>query len=162
METLKLYHVSDKYISFLKSRDSRVQHNKNKSRPYVGVVLYVGAYRYFVPMESPKPNHKNIRAGVHIMRIENGAMGILGFNNMIPVNDDALIPFNIDTDIKDDQYAELLRRQVSFINRRKADVLNHATKTYYSAVSGKNRFLSSVCCDFKKLERACDRYDPNR
>lgn len=162
METLKLYYVSDKYISFLKTVDSRVQHNKNRHRPYVGVVLYVGAYRYFVPMESPKPNHKNIKAGIHIMRIENGAMGILGFNNMIPVKDTALVSFDIDRDVKDERYAELLRRQISHINRRKADVLDHATKTYYGAVSGKNRFLLSVCCNFKKLERACDRYDPNR
>ena len=42
MEQLKLYRISDRYIRFLKSRDHRVQDNKNRSRPYVGVVLLVG------------------------------------------------------------------------------------------------------------------------
>lgn len=162
METLRLYHVTEKYINYLQIRDSRVPHNKGQRRPYVGVVLYVGSYKYFVPMESPKPNHKNIKSGVHIMRIDGGTLGLLGFNNMIPVPDVALIEFDVDSDTNDVNYAELLKRQVSFINRTKSDVLDHASKTYYRAVSGRNAFLSSICCNFKKLERACDRFDPLR
>lgn len=160
MESLKLYRISDKYIRFLKSRDIRVQDNKDRRRPYVGVVLYVGDHRYFVPMESPKPNHTRIKPGRHIMKIDNGKLGLLGFNNMIPVHDAALISFDIDTET-DVQYAELLRRQISFINRSKADVLNHASQTYFSVVHKKNAFLLKICCDFKKLEHACKQYDPN-
>lgn len=160
METLRIYRISDRYIRYLKTRDDRVQDNKGRRRPYVGVVLYVGQYRYFVPMESPKPNHKKIKPGYHIMRIDDGRLGLLGFNNMIPVCDDALIDFDINAE-PDSQYAELLRRQVSFLNRNKADVLNHASKTYYSVVNKRNAFLLKICCDFKKLEWACSRYDPN-
>ena len=161
MEPLKLYRVSDRYIRFLKSRDSRVQDNKERRRPYVGVVLFVSNYRYFVPMESPKPNHDRIKPGYHIMKLEDGKLGLLGFNNMIPIHDDALIAFNID-DEPDEKYAELLRRQVSFINRHKADVLSHASKTYYSVVKKQIPFMLKICCDFKKLEAACSQYDPNR
>lgn len=160
MENLKLYRVDDKYIRFLKGSDNRVQNNKNKRRPYVGVVLLVGDYRYFVPMESPKPNHANIKSGKHIMKLDNGRLGLLGFNNMIPVNDSALISFDIDQE-EDEKYAELLRRQISYINRRKADILDSASKTYFKATNGNNEFLSKICCDFKKLERACKRYNPN-
>lgn len=160
MESLRLYRISDKYIRFLKSRDPRVQDNKDRRRPYVGVVLYVGDHRYFVPMESPKPNHANIKPGRHIMKIDNGKLGLLGFNNMIPVHDAALIAFDIDRE-PNAQYAELLRRQVSYINRNKADILNHASQTYYSVVHKNNKFLLKICCDFKKLEYACKQYDPN-
>lgn len=160
MESLKLYRISDKYIRFLKGCDSRVQDNKNRRRPYVGVVLLVGTYRYFVPMESPKPNHSKIKAGHHIMKLDDGKYGLLGFNNMIPVCDSALIEFNID-DEPDGKYAELLRRQISYINRHKADVLDHASKTYYSVVTKQTAFMLKICCDFKKLERACSRYDPD-
>ena len=52
MEPLRIYRIDDKYIRFMKSRDYRVQDNKNRRRPYVGIVLYVGDFRYFVPMES--------------------------------------------------------------------------------------------------------------
>ena len=120
METLKLYRVSDKYIRFLKGLDSRVQDNKDRRRPYVGVVLYVGEFRYFVPMESPKPNHANVKSGRHLMKLDNGKLGLLGFNNMIPIHESALIQFNID-DEPDVKYAEVLRRQVAVIKRNKAD-----------------------------------------
>lgn len=160
MENLRLYRIDDKYIRYLKGSDSRVQNNKNKRRPYVGIVLIVSDYHYFVPMESPKPNHANIKAGKHIMKLDNGRLGLLGFNNMIPVHDSALISFDINQE-KDQKYAELLRRQISYINRRKADILDSASKTYFKATKGNNEFLSKICCDFKKLENACAHYDPN-
>lgn len=161
MEPLKIYRIEDKYIWFLHSRDSRVQFNKGARRPYVGIVLRVGGYQYFVPMESPKPNHVKIKPGRHIMKLDNGKLGLLGFNNMIPVHSAALIEFDIDTE-PDKKYAELLRRQVSFINRHKADVLSHASDTYFNVVSKNNVFLLRICCDFQKLEKACDKYDPAR
>lgn len=161
MESLKIYRLDDKYVHYLRLKDSRVQDNKGRRRPYVGVVMYVGDYRYFVPMESPKPNHARIKSGHHIMKLDNGALGLLGFNNMVPVPDTALISFDIDAE-SDAKYAELLRRQAAYINRNKADVLQHASTTYYQVVNKKNAFLLKICCDFKKLERACSRYDPNR
>lgn len=161
MERLRIYRVEDKYIRFLKSRDYKVQDNKDKRRPYVGVVLYVGSFKYFVPMESPKPNHKNIKPGKHIMKLSGGQYGLLGFNNMIPVPDSALITFDIN-DIADKQYADLLNRQASFINRNKAEVYDHASATYFAVTNKENAFLQGICCDFKKLEKACSQYDPNR
>jgi protein AbiQ len=161
MESLKIYKVQDKYIRYLSTVDHRVQYNKGAHRPYVGIVLTVGSYRYFVPMESPKPNHKKLKPAVHIMPLDGGNYGQLGFNNMIPIRSDALIPFDIDSE-PNPQYAELLRRQASYINRHKADVFNRASKTYFRATTAtEENFFKSVCCDFKKLERACDRYDPN-
>ena len=161
MESLRIYRVSDKYVAFLRSRDYRVQHNKNASRPYVGIVLRVGEFKYFVPMESPKPNHQNIKAGPHILKMDKGRLGLLGFNNMIPIRDEALICFNI-AEVDDQAYAELLRKQVYFCNRNKTEIFNKASRTYYEVVNKENTFLERICCDYKKLERACRQYDPNR
>ncbi len=158
MESLKFYKVKDQYVNYLKAVDNRVQNNKAQRRPYVGVVLSVGKYRYFVPMESPKPNHKNIKGGYHIMKLDEGRLGILGFNNMIPVCEDSLIKFNIDNE-RDEKYSRLLKEQLNFINRNKKSVYDHASKTYYSRVNNKSEFLRKICCDFKELERACDKYN---
>ena len=140
MENLRLYRVEEKYIRFLRSRDEKVQDNKNRRRPYVGVVLYVSKYQYFVPMESPKPNHAKMKSGKHFMRIDGGKLGILGFNNMIPIHNSALINFDINEE-SDKKYAELLKHQIVWINKHKADVLDHASKTYYAA-SKNNAFLA--------------------
>lgn len=157
METLRIYRISDQYVNYLHKKDNRVQLNKNAKRPYVGVVFNFGGFKYFVPMESPKPNHANIKPGKHIIKLDGGKYGLLGFNNMIPVHKDALIAFDINAE-PDVKYRELLKRQVSICNRIKADVLDHAQATYFDVVNGKNKFLMGISCDFKKLEGACKAY----
>ena len=111
MENLKIYKIEDKYIRYLHGVDKKVQYNKDAKRPYVGVVFTFGGFKYFVPMESPKPNHANIKSGKHILRLKNGEYGILGFNNMIPVHKDALISFDISKE-HDVKYRNLLKNQI--------------------------------------------------
>ena len=158
MNSLRIYKISDKYIRYLNGVDSKVQYNKNAKRPYVGIVFSFAGNDYFVPMESPKPNHAKIKPGKHILRIKNGDYGLLGFNNMIPVHKDALIEFDINKE-NDTKYRNLLLHQVKYCNRMKADILNHAQMTYFDVVSNRNKFLVSISCDFKKLERACKNYN---
>ena len=112
---------------------------------------------YFAPLESPKPNHKKMKAGKHFLRIDGGRYGIIGFNNMIPVQKDALIELDINNE-PDPKYKELLKRQISQCNKMKADILNHAQMTYFDVAEKKNKFLMSISCDFKKLELACKAY----
>lgn len=157
MEALRLYRISDHYIRYLNGRDTKVQYNKGARRPYVGVVFSFGGYKYFVPMESPKPNHTNIKSGKHILKLDGGKYGLLGFNNMVPVHKDALIEFDINAE-PDEKYRELLKRQAVICNRMKADILNHAQMTYFDVVNNKNKFLVGISCDFKKLESACKMY----
>lgn len=161
MDQLKIYRITEHYVRFLHSIDHRVQYNKGMRRPYVGIVLIVGSYRYFVPMESPKEEHKKLRPSVHIMPLENGRYGLLGFNNMIPVPPEAVSVLDIDAE-QNRQYADLLRRQASFINRHKADVYERAQKTYFRATTkNQDNFFRKICCDFKRLERVSSQYDPN-
>lgn len=156
MEELKIYRVSDEYIEYLQKTDARVQNNKDRRRPYVGVVLYVGEYKYFVPMESPKPNHKNIKNGKHLFKIEGGTLGMLGFNNMIPVRDSEIT--QVYAEQEEEKYGNLIRRQIASCNRSKSEIHDKAGRTYYDVVSGKNQFLVRISCDFKRLEQACNEY----
>lgn len=158
MKNLRIYKVDSKYINYLHSKDDKVQYNKGARRPYVGIVFEFGGFQYFVPMESPKPNHANIKPGKHIMLLNDGIYGLLGFNNMIPVHKDALIDFDISAE-PDEKYRNLLERQALICNRKKADILDHAQKTYFDVVNEKNKFLMSISCDFKKLELACKTYN---
>lgn len=160
MERLRIYKIQDKYVRYLNSKDNKVQYNKGAKRPYVGVVFAFAGYQYFVPMESPKPNHVNIKPGKHILKLDGGKYGMLGFNNMIPVHKDALIEYDINSE-KDLKYKALLQRQATICNRMKADILNHAQMTYFAVIKEENKFLMSISCDFKTLEQACKKYNPN-
>lgn len=114
MKNLRIYRITDHYIRYLNSRDNKVQYNKGARRPYVGVVFDFGGFKYFAPLESPKENHINIKPGKHILKLDGGRYGLIGFNNMLPVHKDALIEFDIAAE-KDEKYRRLLERQVSCI-----------------------------------------------
>ncbi len=94
------------------------------------------------------------------MKLDGGKYGMPGFNNMVPVHKDALIEFDINAE-KEEKYRELLKRQATLCNKQKADILNHAQATYFDVVNGKNKFLVTISCDFKKLEAACKSYNIN-
>lgn len=159
MEDLKIYRISDRYIRYMHSHDSRVQYNKKQRRPYVGVVLRVNRYQYFVPMESPRPNHVNLKAGHHIFKLSGGKLGILGFNNMLPVPECALSIVDINAEA-DPQYKSLLQHQSRVIHNSTAAILQRAIRTYSDVINQKSSFLCGISCDFNALERACDAYQP--
>lgn len=138
-----------------------MQDNKNKRRPYVGIVLRVGRFQYFVPMESPKPSHATMKNGKHFLRLDEGRMGILGFNNMIPVHQDALISFDILAE-PDTQYRNLLIKQAELCNKLRAEIFSRASRTYYDVANHKNKFLERISCDFLVLEKACLEYRPKK
>ncbi len=55
---LNLYSISDKYIKYLRQFDDKIYDNKeeirNHERKYLGVVLTVNEFNYYIPMSSPK------------------------------------------------------------------------------------------------------------
>ena len=157
MEKLRIYRIMDGFIEFLHKQDRRVQYNKGERRPYLGVVLEMGEHKYFVPMESPKPNHARMKNGVHIMRIDGGKYGILGFNNMVPSKDFFLVPFDISEE-PDEQYRNLLWNQLEYCNKHKEEIFDHARKTYEGVTEKHIPFLMKICCDFKLLEREYVKY----
>lgn len=58
MEEFKLYSVFDEYVEWLRKYFPNVYFNKINSRThtrkYLGVVLQIGQYNYYIPMSSPK------------------------------------------------------------------------------------------------------------
>ena len=58
MEELKVYSVSDRYIEYLRKYEPDVYSNKldNRihTRKYIGVVIELAGYKYYIPMSSPK------------------------------------------------------------------------------------------------------------
>lgn len=157
MSKLRFYRIHEGYIEFLHSIDNRVQFNKGERRPYVGVVLTIGEHEYYVPLESPKPNHKNIKSGGPVLKLDDGQLGIMGFNNMIPVKRPHLISFDILAE-PDMRYRNLLLNQLRYCDQNKTVIFSRAKSTYQKVVSGKNLFYARVCCDFKRLEAVYDTY----
>ena len=86
MKNFKLYYITDEYINYLRQFDEKVAYNKNKGRPYIGIVYSHEGSDYFIPLHSPKEKHKKINdKAVDIYKIKNGELGVININNMIPV-----------------------------------------------------------------------------
>jgi protein AbiQ len=159
MKNLKMYYIQDDYIDLLRKYDSKVPYNKNHSRPYVGVVIKINDINFFAPMSSPKPKHQTMKNGIDVFKINNGALGVINLNNMIPVPDSALIPVNYSN--LSPRYKTLLEDQRQFINNNKISLYKKVDKLY--SLYNKNSIpdIAKRCCNFKLLEKLCREYTKN-
>ena len=55
---MKLYSITDNYINYLRKYEKRVYDNKEDirkvTRKYLGIVLKINDFNYYIPMSSPK------------------------------------------------------------------------------------------------------------
>ena len=129
---MRLYHVSDTYIQYLKQFDERVPDNKNQRRPYVGIVIEVRGITYYAPLSSPKPKHLKMKNGKDFRKINKGVYGAINFNNMIPVPVEELLLIDFNA-IQDKQYRRLLQHQYEYIkdNRMWRNALAEQLRNIY-------------------------------
>ncbi len=159
MKNLKLYYIKQDYIDYLRKFDSKVPYNKSYTRPYVGVVLYYKGFNYFAPLSSPKPKHLKISSrAVDVFKIDDGKLGVVNINNMLPVLDECLV--ELLPTIKDIKYKILLENQLSFLNDNKRK-LYHKVEVFYKRYLNGHLSINilSRCCDFKLLEEKCLEYN---
>ena len=152
---LKMYIIDDKYIEYLRKYDSKVAYNKSFKRPYIGVLIIQNKQKYFAPLSSPKPKHIKLNnRAIDIWKINNGKLGVININNMIPCPTQVLteaIPI-----IKDEKYKKLLENQLSSINADRDILLNRIERfiNRYNENNLDDKVLKR-CCDFKLLEKKC-------
>ena len=104
----KLYIINDKYVDYLRNFDTTVLYNKNKTRPYVGIVYTYNNMNYFAPLSSPKEKHLKMKSSQpDIYKIDDGKLGIVNINNMIPTPEECLI--EVIQTIEDKKYKNLLK-----------------------------------------------------
>ena len=172
---LRLYRIDMKYIRDLSKADSNVlsvspQVGKG-TRPFIGIVIPRGKTWYCIPLSSPKPKHdrmKNDRDFSKIVDSDGKLIGVLNFNNMIPVCDAVLIEYDITIRQHDDQaeraYKHLLKDQLKWCNDNQNTIRRKAAKLYEIVTEEpcKMRALKKRCCDFKKLEQIMERWAEKR
>ena len=160
---MKFYHIKEDYINYLRSFDKKVAINKNETRPYVGILLTIDSKNYFAPFTSPKPKHLKMKNSIDFRKINNGILGAINLNNMIPVVDEAIIPFSINT-ISDIKYKTLLQNQYNFIKKDWDNIVKNAQKLYDLLTKPANKrtkyeiIVCERCCDILLLEKIINNY----
>ncbi|EDS77062.1 conserved hypothetical protein [Clostridium botulinum C str. Eklund] len=157
---IKIYLIKKEYINYLRQFDKNVDFNQKMNgniRKYIGIVVHTHGFNYFAPMSSPKEKHKKINDNqIDCVKIHNGELGVINLNNMIPVDNNELMLFDINN--QEEKYKNLLFNQLRYINRNKKNIKRKA-EVLYSIVNSKTKpHINKRCCNFKLLEKKCIEY----
>ncbi len=161
MQKIKLALINKDYCDYLRKFDNRVpyNHNNKKLRPFVGILFSVNELLYFAPLSSPKPKHSKMYDTIDFLRLNNGDLGAINYNNMLPVKSSNITIINTN-DKNDINYSNLLKSQVYWLNRNYNLVITRAKALYFDYTN--NNLPENImkrCCNFKLLEEKCNEYN---
>lgn len=106
---------------------------------------------------------------IDFIKIENGSLGAINLNNMIPANQLNIKKVDINS-LQDLEYKVLLKNQLSWCNKKenKNSIIEKCKKLYNYITNPNNirdeeRYLKikERCCDFKQLEKISKLYNQN-
>ncbi len=176
MQEFKIYSVSDTYISYLRESDPKVYSNKESSRThtrkYVGIVLSINDYHYFIPLSSPKESDYQVagedkvikKSIIPIIRITEKTHGVkelkgtLRLSHMIPVPDSELELYDLDNE-QDENYKALVKAEMIFIRKNSDKIRNNASVLYKQKEAGDDSIgYLKAALDYKGLEKLHDKF----
>ena len=171
-EHLSWYILSKKYVEYLQRFDSLVQnidYGCNEIKPYIGIVLQINNFDYYVPISSTKEKHYKMKEGKDFVIIKEHSkiLGVINLNNMIPVlpSEVNVLKYNSISNYRNFRnnsekykYISLLDKELDLINARKEEICIKARKLYDEKFNNPNSRLSKRCCNFKLLEEKSIEY----
>ena len=99
---LMLVRLNSNYCDYLRQFDNKVPYNYNEKelRPFIGVLFRIDNLMYFAPLSSPKAKHLKLKSKLDFLKIDNGKLGAINFNNMLPVTNKNIINIEVYVDAK--------------------------------------------------------------
>ena len=165
---LKIVKVDADYCNYLRKYDKKVSYNYDikENRPYVGILFRIDNLEYFAPLSSPKPKHLTMKNMIDFLKLDDGHLGAINFNNMIPVtsNNYTLINFDIKNKSKEEiKYLILLENQLIYLNDHYKLVINKSRKLYNLYINNRlPRNIKDRCCNYPLLEEKCNEYNSSK
>ena len=140
-ESLILVRLDTEYCNYLRKFDDKVPYNYNEKelRPFVGVLFEVNNCKYFAPLSSPKPKHLKLKSKLDFLKIDNGKLGAINFNNMLPVTENNIIKLDLDKECltkSEEKYTKLLKEQIYWLNRNDEKLYGRSKKLYDKYIDG--------------------------
>lgn len=173
-EKLKWYVVNKEYVNYLKKYDNKVENitYNEKLKPYIGILININDFNYYVPISSVKEKHYKMKEGMDFIKIvqDNKIMGVLNINNMIPILDNNIKLLKYSeiekyrvflSEEEKKKYISLLSFELNLINAKLNKIKRSALKLYNEKNNNPSSKISKRCCDFKLLEEKCLAYYNN-
>ena len=175
--TFGFYTISIDYLQYLHSIDSEVYYNASYGtalKPFVGILVIMDTFRYFIPLSSAKEKHKKWKnvTDEHFLiyeivtnkELKDGSiyktysndkwmhvMSILDIKKMIPVPEGCYkrIDFKL---LEDSKYRDLFEKEYKFCLSIKSKILLKAEKLYHKQKA--SGIVRNGNCSFEILESA--------
>ncbi len=177
MSELKLYEISEEYISYISTVEKNVfsskENDRNHTRKYLGIVYSINGYNYYILLSSPKNSDYRLENGVQkirgsiipIIRITSQSSsgklelkGTLKLSNMIPVPASELTLYDMEHE-RDSSYKALIHKEILFIRKNKNKIIQNAKILYKQKKENNSAigYLKSTV-DFALLEQMHDKF----
>ena len=104
-----------------------------------------------------------MRNSVDFTKIDEGKLGAINFNNMLPVPESEITEVELKINIFDSKslkaYKTLLEKQRIWCNEHKKHIYKKAEKLY-NLIDNPDRIkIKERCCNFRLLEQKCREYE---
>ena len=168
----KLYFITltSNYLNYLGIYENKVSLKAN--RPFIGIVFKLNNKEYFAQLSSPKEKHKRMKTNIDFFKIDKGNLGIINFNNMIPVINNDICRNKLDLEMlskslntDDIKYFRLLKNQLEYCEKNKNIILAKAEKIYniftknLEKLSESQKKMYRRVNNFKVLEHASKEFE---
>jgi protein AbiQ len=104
-----------------------------------------------------------MRTTLDFFKLDNGKLGAINFNNMLPVTNKNIIELDLDKNCftkEEKKYIKLLKEQLYWLNRNSEKIYTRATSLYDKYKNNKlAERIKSRCCNFILLEEKCVEYN---
>jgi len=179
---IAFYNISTPYIDYLRldPKLSHIYDNKDglgwHGRKYIGIVLNINGFEYYVPLSSPKGTDYdalgNIRKDqIPIIRIVSDDMhgdpevkGTLRFSHMIPVPITEISPYYFASET-DQNYKILVEKEYKFIKSNQNRIYSNASVIYNQKTKEDTLYVGNVkpnylnsTIDFTYAEKKCKEF----
>lgn len=180
-DNLAIYHVDVRYLKYLHDNiDSEVYYSEENytTKPFLGLVIGIGTYTYFIPFSSSKSRHKKWKnvAPDHYLVYEIVEKGVLSSRAICkPYDDKHVIHIIAALDIKkmipvpqgyfdkvdfriisDEIYKAVLEKEYRFCQKIQDGIIERVKNIYEEQLQ--TGVVHKYFCNFSKLEKACDDY----
>lgn len=175
------YEIDINYLKYLNSIDSEVYYNSSylyNCKPFIGIIVGINKYNYFIPLTSAKEKHKNWKniADEHLLiyeivnknkknnkgifkefsKTENlQILSVIDIKKMIPVPDNSFKNI-IFKNLKDDNYKNLLQKEYKFCLKVKDKIIKRVEKIYKEQKESK--VVRNKYCNFSLCEKVMEEY----
>lgn len=178
---LGIYNIYVPYLKHLHDDiDSEVYYapSKYETKPFLGIVVGIGGYTYFIPFSSSKPKHlkwKNVAADHYLIYeiVKKGSLSpkavckphndemvkhiiaVLDMKKMIPVPAGCYSKIDF-SKVADTTYKTILEKEYRFCQGIQDGILQKVSQIY--SEQKESGQIRKFYCNFTALEGACDKY----